>query len=153
MTTDVVNVRGKKLGTDYDVYCGRNMRAAPYRLPIHIPTARGGGLLGQGAGEPLKAGYFGNPFKVADEPHFFRHPEKGGMQGLDSMEAYREWFPLAMAAPSKLPPELLPPPGFAREVMRLKGLRLGCWCVEDDGSGPCHVQIIAAYLDHRAERR
>jgi hypothetical protein len=130
--TSVVNVRGKKLGVDYDVYVGRVMRAAPYRLPIKIPKLSKDGEV------ELKAGYFGNPFPVGKGPFMVK-----GQRYEDAMDAYRAWFEQQTVTDA----------GFLGNVLRLKGLRLGCWCVDEHGRGECHAQVIAAFVDGRRERR
>ncbi|NED02698.1 DUF4326 domain-containing protein, partial [Streptomyces sp. SID6648] len=36
----------------------------------------------------------------------------------------------------------------ARELPKLRGRRLGCWCPE----GPCHARVLAELADQEADR-
>jgi hypothetical protein len=66
---------------------------------------------------------FGNPFKVG----------KDGTR-KEVIEKYREWFY------KKLRNER-----FSREVNKLRGKRLGCFCKPE----PCHGDVIVEYLEKK----
>ncbi len=36
---------------------------------------------------------------------------------------------------------------FRQRVLQLRGHTLACFCVNPDGSGPCHAKVIAEFLD------
>ena len=112
----VVNVRGKKVGVDYDVYVGRAMRGV-YAGRLTLP-----------GGATLPPGYFGSPFRV----------QFGDVEA--AVAAYTQHFN------DRIQRE----PEFRANVGRLSGLRLGCWCVDEKGAGPCHAQVLAAYLNGNA---
>lgn len=70
-----------------------------------------------------RPGPFGNPFEL-------------GVDGArkEVIEKYRKW--------------LLGNPEMLEAIKVLKGKVLGCWCKNEDGSGPaCHGDVIAEILD------
>jgi hypothetical protein len=70
-------------------------------------------------------GYFGNPFDVR---------VYGWKLALPLFEAY-------FLKRLELEPE------FKRRVLELRGKRLGCFCKSPRGTGDCHGDIIARYVD------
>ena len=75
-------------------------------------------------------GYFGNPFQVA------RNCQRCGHFHADAqstLSCYRSYFETKLATD----------PEFKRRVHELRGKRLGCFCKP----GPCHGDIIAAYVN------
>ena len=73
------------------------------------------------------AGIFGNPFKIGRD---------GNRDQV--IEKYRKYFH------EKLESD----PVFKKEVQKLKGKRLGCFCKPMS----CHGDVIAEYLDKEEER-
>ncbi|WP_433573972.1 DUF4326 domain-containing protein [Streptomyces sp. CA-251247] len=66
-----------------------------------------------------------NPFKVG------RHGDAAAV-----VEKYRAWLAAR--------PELV-----ARELPKLRGRRLGCWCADN---APCHARVLAELADQEADR-
>ncbi len=77
-------------------------------------------------GRPSK---FGNPFSHKDGTL----AEFKVANRKEAIEKYREWI--------KTQPELL------KEVKKLKGLTLGCWCRSLTNPKPCHGDVLSQLAD------
>ena len=137
MTTTVVNLRREA----YDVYIGRP----------------GKGL----------SGPFGNPYRVEEWGNRALELFQGAFDFLVGEEPYltcdwgfcnenavgirfgKEWLPVCrhhvQGGPEPLGVRW--DPGYRARVLALKGKRLGCCCKKADGTGACHGDIIAKWLD------
>jgi hypothetical protein len=79
---------------------------------------------------PGADGLFGNPYPL----------DRYGLRALDLFRTY--WLESVDGDVD-----------FRRAALALKGKRLGCWCVRDDGlvlpngDGACHVLFIAEWVD------
>jgi transcriptional regulator with XRE-family HTH domain len=71
------------------------------------------------------SGYYGNPFRV------------GSMPIEQVLVRYREYFIKRIASD----------PEFKSRVLKLRGRRLGCFCVPN----PCHGQIIVEWLNSQPQ--
>lgn len=72
-------------------------------------------------------GYFGNPFRKED--------------------------PECLAKYEKHLRERLRDHAFRARALALRGRNLGCFCVDDEGRGDCHANILAAWIDAQPEPR
>ena len=69
-------------------------------------------------------GTFGNPYDVR-------------RYGKEAMALFREYFYARVAVDDE----------FRARVLALRGKRLGCFCKRADGTGDCHGDVIAAWLE------
>lgn len=70
-------------------------------------------------------GYFGNPFRVPP----------GEARGA-TIEKFRLYFTKRIKEDSE----------YRRRVLTLKGKRLGCFCKDENGEGPCHGDVYVEWL-------
>jgi hypothetical protein len=94
-----------------------NLRRDPYDVYIGRP----------GKGEP---GYFGNPIRVGDVCFVCG---KRHTSGAFTIPCYRDYFYSRLAKD----------PDFKRNVEKLRGKVLGCFCKPK----PCHGDVIVEYLE------
>lgn len=94
---------------------------------VNIQDTRAGVYIGRGPGgrvgrQPGERGYFGSPFPLHDE----REREA-------VVARYRTWFERRVGSD----------PVFRREVLKLRGKQLICFCAPR----ACHGQVIAEWVD------
>lgn len=116
--TTVVNMRREP----FDVYIGR-VRAQP----------DGDALSGRGVAPIGKRGWLGNPLAI-NLQSLREMSSNDARIYLDSiMAGYRVYFAERIEKD----------PAFRAAVLALRGKRLGCFCKP----GPCHGDVIAAWID------
>lgn len=74
-------------------------------------------------------GYYGNPYRLI--------PGRSREAQRDMLDRFREYFLRRVTNDA----------AFRSAVIKLRGKRLGCFCVRADGSGECHGKIIKEFLD------
>lgn len=80
-----------------------------------------------------KDGYFGNPIVVGRKCVCgILHNTAGS-----TIDCFKRYFYDRLEKDTQ----------FKEAVGLLKGLRLGCFCVDEYGKGLCHGKVIASYLD------
>lgn len=95
-----------------------NLRDEPY--DVYVGRGRGGRV----PTRPGERGYYGNPIPLRAES------ERG-----EVLDRYRRYFLTRVTKD----------PVFRAEVLKLKGLRISCFCKP----APCHGDVIAEWLDSR----
>jgi len=95
---------------------------------VYVGRGRGGKHMLEA--EMGERGWLGNPYTLENHSRD------------ESIAKFREAFEIAVENDAE----------FRREVARLSGKTLGCWCQREADDGPaCHGEVIAEYADRLAE--
>jgi len=143
MTTTVVNVKHGPC----DVYVGRAFGA--YTRPSRVNPVPGrfgnpfksGGISTRVMRQRLVSTYFDPWLRTSgltlEQAAQVRFDADSRMCNGDALAAFTWYLDLRAKHDA----------AWKRDVLALRGKRLGCWCVDRDGNGPCHARVLAEWID------